>query len=45
MDEWYKNISTMVKPHNSMHLLTDPLPVQERKPGETLCKECIAADS
>lgn len=43
-DERYQNVSTVIKPYNIIHLLTDSLAGQERKPLEILLKEGIAAD-
>lgn len=44
-DELYQNISSVIKPHNIICLLTENLPGQERKPLEIPWMEEIAANN
>lgn len=44
-DEWWQNISTLIKAHSILYLLPDTAPNQGWKPLETLWKQGITADS
>lgn len=43
-DEWYQNISTVIKPHNNMHLRAETTLDQARKPIETVWRKGIVAE-